>query len=95
MTSQVDYPIYFNNGYFRVTVITVLVLCIVLIAMQFTKEVNWDLADFIVMAVLMLSLGSGFVSVLRRFPQKIILLATVFSLTLLYLWTELAVGILF
>jgi len=95
MTSQIDYSTYFKSGYFRVILVTVFVLFIPLVAMQFTQEVNWDLADFIAMAVIMLSLGSGFVSALRRFPQKCILLTTVFLLAFIYLWAELAVGILF
>ncbi|MBJ6119035.1 hypothetical protein JAO76_12580 [Pontibacter sp. BT310] len=72
-----------------------LILSIPLIAMQFTNEVDWDLFDFIVMGVLLLSTGLVVELVIRKvrnMDYRIGLIA--FILVALFLiWAELAVGI--
>lgn len=73
----------------------VLLLLIPLIAMQFTNEVNWNLLDFAVAAVLLLSTGLMCELVLRK-VNKIkhrIALFIVILVALLLIWAELAVGI--
>ena len=70
-------------------------LLIPLVAMHFTAEVNWTVADFIVMAVLLLSTGllSEFVwRKVRSFKSKIIIISAILFAFLL-VWAELAVGI--
>ncbi|MEO6405113.1 MAG: hypothetical protein ABIY51_10770 [Ferruginibacter sp.] len=84
------------NKRFTVIVLSVaLLLLIPFIAMQFTNEVSWSPADFIVMAILLL--GTGFMCelVLRKFKktgQRIAICATILVIFLL-IWIELAVGI--
>lgn len=73
----------------------VLLLLIPLIAMQFTNEVNWNLLDFAVAAVLLLSTGLMCEFVLRK-VNKInhrIALFIVILVAVLLIWAELAVGI--
>lgn len=71
------------------------VLAIPAIAMQFTSEVNWDLADFVIMGTLLLGVGLTGEFILRKTTHKrdrIVLLVGLFVL-LLVIWAELAVGI--
>ena len=65
-----------------------------LIAMQFTTQVHWSRADFLVMGVLLSGTGSLFVLVSRRLPQRYwSVTGILFAAALLYIWAELAVGI--
>ena len=74
---------------------TAAILLVPLVAMQFTSEVNWTGGDFIVAAVLLA--GTGLLFELARSKlrtRKTRLLATaVIALGFLFVWTELAVGI--
>jgi len=73
---------------------TAVILSIPLIAMQFTDEVRWGLADFVVMSILLFGMGSIFVYVARVLPRKYRLLVGLsFVLVTLYIWAELAVGV--
>lgn len=75
---------------------TALLLCIPLIAMQLSNEVNWTSFDFLVAGALLVSLGSLMVSIIRipRFSlnQKRLLIISIVLFGLL-VWLELAVGI--
>jgi len=75
--------------------VVVAILCIPLVAMQFTHEVNWDLADFIVMGALLLITGMSIEIVTRKVKSVQLKLAfTLIILLILFLvWAELAVGI--
>ncbi len=79
----------------RFLTLTIVILFIPLIAMQFTNEVNWDIADFVVMALLIISLGMIYIFALRRYPKIPILLAIPCLIMFFYFWIELAVGIFF
>ncbi len=73
----------------------VLLLLIPLIGMQFSNEVHWSLFDFILMGLLLLALGFGIHLIIKktnRLNQKIILI-TLTILLFLFIWAELAVGI--
>jgi len=73
---------------------TGLLMLIPLIAMQFTNEVNWDRADFIVMGLLLFGTGSIFVLVSRKIPRKYWgAIGVLFAAAFFYIWIELAVGI--
>jgi hypothetical protein len=72
-----------------------LILSIPLIAMLFTNEVNWDVFDFIVMGVLLLSTGLVVELVIRKVRKmdyRIGLIAVIL-VALFLIWAELAVGI--
>ena len=75
--------------------IILLVLMIPFIAMQFTDEVNWGVADFIVMGILLAIVGLGIEIVMRKIKTKDnrILLVGAIVLAFLLIWAELAVGI--
>jgi hypothetical protein len=72
-----------------------IILCIPLIAMQFTDEVNWTLSDFVVMGLLLLSTGLLCELVLRKVTkiQHRIILCALLIFGLFIVWAELAVGI--
>ena len=74
--------------------ITVL-LCIPLVAMQFTNEVNWTFSDFAIAGGLLLGTGLLIETVARNIKDKKIRIGiTVAILIVLALvWAELAVGI--
>ena len=70
-------------------------LSIPLIAMQFTTQVNWSPLDFLIMGLLLLSVGLVIELVLRKVRKKehrILLIITSLFVFLL-VWAELAVGI--
>lgn len=70
------------------------ILLIPAVAMQFTSEVNWSPADFIIMGALIFGMGSLFVLTARRVPRKYrAAIGVFFALALCYVWAELAVGI--
>jgi uncharacterized BrkB/YihY/UPF0761 family membrane protein len=85
----------FDNGIFiRIVLATAAILLIPLLAMQFTSEVRWDTADFIVMGSLAFGMASLFVLAARRVPRnRRILVGGLFTAAFLYIWAELAVGL--
>lgn len=78
-----------------IVLITVSILLIPLVAMQFTDEVNWTPFDFIVAGVLLFPTGLLFDLILRKIKVKTYRIAALFALILAFLivWIELAVGI--
>ncbi|MFT5450895.1 MAG: hypothetical protein ACI9N9_000375 [Enterobacterales bacterium] len=85
-----------KSAFLQVALITAIILLIPLVAMQFTNEVNWDLTDFILMGFLLFSMGSLFIIISRKIHRKHrFILVILFAVVFLYIWAELAVGILF
>ena len=87
-----------NSSKLRIRIIlvtTALILSIPLIAMQFTKEVNWTLSDFVIAAVLLLGTGLAIELVMRYVKTGLsrTILLVVILLLLFLTWAELAVGI--
>lgn len=89
-----------NNLIMRNTVFAWIALaaCVLLLvpfgAMQFTTAINWGIADFAVMGVLLFAAGSVFVLAARRVPPNYRLAVGVLVVAaFLYAWAELAVGI--
>lgn len=82
------------RGLLWVAVATGSILLIPAIAMQFTSEVNWDVADFVVMGLLLFGTGSLLLMVSRRASrkQRLVISALVIAAFLL-VWAELAVGV--
>jgi hypothetical protein len=76
-----------------VSVFTLLLIPLVL--MQFTQEVAWSLFDFIVMGILLLSIGLGIDFILRKTTNKSkrLLFIALLILAFLLIWGELSVGI--
>lgn len=70
-------------------------LLIPLIAMQFTKEVNWSVSDFIVAGGLLLTTGLLCEIVLRKVVavKSRIALCAIILIVLALIWIELAVGL--
>ena len=71
------------------------ILSIPLIAMQFTKEVNWTLSDFLIMGILLFITTFTIDFVLKKFKtlkSRLILIVGIVVLLAL-VWAELAVGI--
>jgi len=84
-----------NKRLLIILLITIILLLIPLIAMQFTNEVNWTLFDFIIAGFLIFGIGLIFELTLRKIKNvkyRIVMFAVIL-LTFLLLWAELAVGI--
>ena len=75
--------------------VVALILLIPLIAMQFTKEVNWNVLDFIVAAFLLLSTGLACNFIMKKVKKTKfrIAICLVILAFLFFIWAELAVGI--
>jgi hypothetical protein len=63
--------------------------------MQFTNEVNWSVMDFVMAAILLFGTSLVIEFVLRKVKstKHRIFLCVIIIVTLLLIWTELAVGI--
>ena len=85
-----------DSAFFRLALGSAVLLLIPLIAMGFTSQVDWSLADFMVMGLLLFGSGSLCIAVSRRLERKYVALAiTLITALLLYVWAELAVGLFF
>jgi len=83
-----------NSVFAWIALASCALLLIPLGAMQFTTAVNWSVADFIVMGILLYAAGSAFVLTARKVAPKHRLLVGVLVLAVfLYVWAELAVGV--
>ena len=85
-----------ENKRLAIILLTVTILLLIpLIAMQFTNEVNWNIFDFLVAGVLLLTTGFAIELVLRKVKKvnKRIAISIVIILMFILLWAELAVGI--
>lgn len=84
-----------NKRIIAIITISTLLLFIPLIAMHYTKEVNWGIFDFLIMSILLLTVGFSCELVLRKvktLKNRIILFSIVLLLFLL-IWAELAIGV--
>lgn len=79
----------------RVVLGTAFILLIPLVAMQFTDEVNWNLADFAVIGALLLGTGFAYELIRRKMsnPTHRAIAGAVLVLAMLVVWADLAVGI--
>ncbi|MDT8324600.1 MAG: zf-HC2 domain-containing protein [Bacteroidota bacterium] len=79
-----------------VAIATVSILMIPLVAMQFTGEVNWSPADFIVMGMLLIGTGLAYVLISQVSDSRTYHAAVGVAVVtgLLLIWINLAVGII-
>jgi hypothetical protein len=85
-----------SRSIFWVALITILILSIPLLAMQFNNGVNWSVSDFVIMGILIFGTGFSYV-LLTRFTSSIIHRAAValaIGSTFLLVWVNLAVGLI-
>lgn len=84
-----------NKRIFIIIAITLFLLAIPFVAMQFTKKVDWNLFDFVIIGALMFGTGLSIDFILRKVKtvkNKIIIFGVIIILFFL-IWAELAVGI--
>lgn len=84
-----------NKSIITISSVVVALLCIPLIAMQFTNEVNWSIMDFMVMGILLFSTGILLDFIFKKVKRSNFRLAYGFIAIAIFLliWAELAVGI--
>lgn len=75
---------------------TALLLCVPLIAMQFTTEVNWSVSDFVIAGILIFVTGLSYVLLTRSSVNILNRLAVAFAIgsTFFLIWANLAVGLI-
>jgi peptidoglycan/LPS O-acetylase OafA/YrhL len=79
----------------RIVLATAAILLIPFVAMQFTGEVNWTASDFVIMAVLLLATGLLLqlaANRIRSSKSRLLAIGAI-GLAFLFVWAELAVGI--
>lgn len=80
--------------FLRIVVITLALLAVPFVAMQFSNEVNWSATDYLVMGLLISLTCVAYVAVSRKLPMRRRWpLALILLLAFLYVWAELAVGV--
>ena len=84
-----------NKRLLGIILTVVILLSVPLVAMQFTNEVDWKAADFMVMGALLLGTGLLCEVVLRKVKSTRHRLYIIAALLIAFLliWAELAVGI--
>ena len=84
-----------NMSIVNIVLATMFVLMIPLVAMQFSDEVDWNLADFIVFGALLMGTGLVYELVARklRSAKHRLILGSVLLVALVLIWAELAVGV--
>lgn len=85
-----------NKNILRLAIATAVLLMVPLVAMQFTKEVNWTLSDFVVAGVLLFGSGLTFELVSRRSGNVAyrVAVGVAVATALILVWSNLAVGII-
>jgi len=84
-----------NHPILICVIIVILLLSIPLIAMQFTDNVIWSMADFIIAGIIIFGATQLILMLLKtaKHPKIKVILVTL-SITILFLtWIELAIGI--
>ena len=84
-----------NKRLIGIVLSVALILCIPLVAMQFTNEVDWNWFDFLVMGILLLGTGLLCEFIMRKvkgLQNRLIVIVVILAVFFL-IWAELAVGI--
>jgi energy-converting hydrogenase Eha subunit A len=84
-----------NKRFMGILLAVAMLLCIPLVAMQFTNEVVWTLSDFIIAGILLLGTGIVIEVIARNVKEKRAKIGMVAGtlIVLVLVWAELAVGI--
>jgi len=82
-----------KNHLLRMALATVLLLLIPLVAMQFSKDVNWSRSDFVIMGAIIFVTGLLLDLVITKGGKYRLAAAGVVVFLFLWLWAELAVGV--
>lgn len=84
-----------NKRLMGIFIAVAVLLCIPLVAMQFTNEVVWTVSDFIIAGILLLGTGIVIEVIARNVKEKRARIGMVLgTLVVLFLvWAELAVGV--
>jgi hypothetical protein len=69
------------------------ILLVPLVAMQFTDEVAWTLADFVVGGILLVGAALAYVFAARQLPSRRLAIGLGVTAVLVLVWLELAVGL--
>ena len=79
----------------RIAIVVGLILFMSLIAMQFTGEVIWSLADFVIMGTLLFGTGLALEFTRKKLTKPVCRISglPVLVITFLLTWAELAVGV--
>ncbi len=94
MDRENDNLIHQNCIFTWIAIATAALLLVPLIAMQFSTDVNWGVADFAIMGLMLFGFASLFVLISRRVAnRRRTLVGALIILAFLFLWAELAVGI--
>ena len=85
-----------NKNTIRIVLVTAFLLLIPLVAMQFTEEVAWGLADFAVAGILLLGAGLTYEFIARKGGTTAyrIAIGIAVATALILVWANLAVGII-
>lgn len=96
MRENIRYIIMQNKNIIRLGLGTAFILLVPLLAMLFTNQVAWDLADFIVAGTLIFSTGLAYELVARKAGTRAYRVAVGMALAAAFLlvWINLAVGII-
>lgn len=84
-----------NKRLVTILVMVCMLLLIPFIAMQFTEEVNWTTADFLVMGILLTVTGVVCEIIMRKAKttRSRIIVCGIVLLAFFFIWAELAVGV--
>jgi len=96
LRERITFMIMQYNHLIRITLATAFILLLLLLAMQFTDEVVWDLADFAVAGALMFGAGLTYELVARK-ADNIVYRAAVgvaVAAALILVWVNLAIGLI-
>ncbi|WP_114792913.1 hypothetical protein U0035_03270 [Niabella yanshanensis] len=85
-----------SRSLMTIALVTVTILMIPFVAMQFTSEVNWSVADFLIMGALISGTGLTYVLINRFAPNWVYRIAIIVALgtTFLMIWANMAVGLI-
>lgn len=84
-----------KKGMLIVLIVTLVLLLVPLIAMQFTDEVNWEIMDFVLAGILLSGIGLILIFIFKRTGKSGYRIAASLAViaVLALVWAHLAVGL--